>query len=77
MSRNFESPALLYKLYQQVDVLLSTAKEQLLTATDEVLLRQPAPKKWSVALKFSPGDTFRFVIAHEQRHMAQALRAKN
>ncbi|WP_186774184.1 DinB family protein [Chitinophaga pinensis] len=27
-------------------------------------------------LKFSLGDTFRFVIAHEQRHMAQALRAK-
>lgn len=28
-------------------------------------------------LKFSLGDTFRFVIAHEQRHMAQALRAKS
>jgi hypothetical protein len=27
-------------------------------------------------LKFSLGDTFRFVIAHERRHMAQALRAK-
>ncbi|MCF6401628.1 DinB family protein [Chitinophaga filiformis] len=26
-------------------------------------------------LKFSLGDTFRFVIAHERRHMAQALRA--
>lgn len=28
-------------------------------------------------LKFSLGDTFRFVIAHEQRHIAQALRAIN
>ncbi|MBW8685844.1 DinB family protein [Chitinophaga rhizophila] len=27
-------------------------------------------------LRFSLGDTFRFVIAHEQRHIAQALRAK-
>jgi hypothetical protein len=191
MSRKFETPALLHGLHQQVDVLLSTAREQLLTAKDEVLLRQPAPEKWSAAqcldhlnayarfyipriekaiqgkltgslplspslvfksgwlgnyftnmmlpkadghpgikmqspkgyrpladldarqvvnefidwqermkvlleqaklvnlesiripttlgnwLKFSLGDTFRFVIAHEQRHMAQALRAKN
>lgn len=191
MSRKFETPALLNELRQQVDVLLSTAKEKLLTAKEEDLLRQPAPDKWSAAqcldhlnayarfyipriekgiqgklsgslppapspvfksgwlgnyftnmmrpkadghpgmkmqspkgyrpladldaklvvnefidwqerakqlleqaklvnlesikipttlgswLKFSLGDTFRFVIAHEQRHMAQALRAKH
>ncbi|WP_343672016.1 DinB family protein [Chitinophaga sp.] len=190
MSRKFETPLLLNDLHQQVDVLLSTAKEQLSTAPETVLLRQPAPEKWSAAqcldhlnayarfyipaiekaiqakltgslppssspvfksgwlgdyftkmmlpkadgypgmkmqapkgyrplanldakqvvqefigwqesmqqlleqaklvnlesikipttlgnwLKFSLGDTFRFVIAHEQRHMAQALRAK-
>ncbi|SFW73625.1 DinB superfamily protein [Chitinophaga sancti] len=191
MSRKFETPVLLNELILQVDVLLSTAKEQLLTAQEEILLRQPAPEKWSAAqcldhlngytrfyipaiekaitakltgslpsmpspvfrsgwlgnyftkmmlpkadghpgmkmqapkgyrplarldakavvnefiewqermkltleqakiinlesikipttlgnwLKFSLGDTFRFVIAHEQRHMAQALRAKS
>jgi len=191
MSRKFETPALLNELRQQVDVLLSTAREKLLTAKEEDLLRQPAPDKWSAAqcldhlnayarfyipriekgiqgklsgslppapspvfksgwlgnyftnmmrpkadghpgmkmqspkwyrpladldaklvvnefidwqerakqlleqaklvnlesikipttlgswLKFSLGDTFRFVIAHEQRHMAQALRAKH
>lgn len=191
MSRTFETPILLNELYQQVDVLLNTAKEQLLKEQELVLLRQPAPEKWSAAqcldhlngyarfyipaiekaiagklsgsllpapspvfksgwlgdyftkmmlpkadghpgmkmqapkgyrplanldakavvnefigwqesmqkvleqakmvklesiripttlgswLKFSLGDTFRFVIAHEQRHMAQALRAKS
>ncbi|WP_343691599.1 DinB family protein [Chitinophaga sp.] len=190
MSRTFETPALTNTLLQQVDVLLNTAREQLLPAHDNILLRQPAPDKWSAAqcldhlnayarfyipriekaiqgklagslppapspvfksgwlgnyftnmmlpkadghpgmkmqapkgyrpladlnakqvvnefidwqerakqlleqsklvnlesikipttlgnwLKFSLGDTFRFVIAHEQRHMAQALRAK-
>jgi len=191
MSRKFEPPVLLNQLYQQVDVLLNTAKEQLLREQELVLLRQPAPEKWSAAqcldhlnayarfyipaiekaiagklsgsllpvpsavfksgwlgdyftkmmlpkadghpgrkmqapkgyrpladldakavvnefigwqermqqaleqakmvrlesiripttlgswLQFSLGDTFRFVIAHEQRHMAQALRAKS
>lgn len=190
MSRTFETPALTNTLLQQVDVLLNTAREQLLPAHDNILLRQPAPDKWSAVqcldhlnayarfyipriekaiqgklagslppapspvfksgwlgnyftnmmlpkadghpgmkmqapkgyrpladlnakqvvnefidwqerakqlleqsklvnlesikipttlgnwLKFSLGDTFRFVIAHEQRHMAQALRAK-
>jgi len=190
MSRVFETPTLLQSLYQQVDLLLKTANDQFVSAPEEVLLRQPAPGKWSVAqcldhlnaysrfyipvvekaiqakltgsltpapspvfksgwlgdyftkmmtpktdgqpgmkmqapkayrpladldpkqvvpefiewqermkkvleqanlvnlqsikipttlgnwLKFSLGDTFRFVIAHEQRHMAQALRAK-
>ncbi|WPQ66413.1 DinB family protein [Chitinophaga sancti] len=190
MSRKFDTPTLLNELHQQVDVLLNIAKEQLLPAKEEVLLRQPAPGKWSAAqcldhlnayarfyipaiekaitgkltgslppspspvfksgwlgnyftklmmpkadghpgmkmqapkgyrpladldakqvvnefiswqertkqlleqaklvhlesikipttlgswLKFSLGDTFRFTIAHEQRHMAQALRAK-
>ncbi|PWV54151.1 DinB family protein [Chitinophaga sp. S165] len=190
MSRIFETPALLQALRLQIDDLLKTANEQFVTAPEEVLLRQPAPDKWSVAqcldhlnaysrfyvpvmeqaiqsrltgslppapsasfksgllgnyftkmmepkpdgtagtrmqapkayrplsdldaakvvaefiewqqrtkalldqakhvnlqkikipttlgnwLKFSLGDTFRFVIAHERRHMAQALRAK-
>ncbi len=190
MSRIFETPALLQALRLQIDDLLKTANEQFVTAPKEVLLRQPAEDKWSVAqcldhlnaysrfyvpameqaiqsrltgslppapsaafksgllgnyftkmmepkpdgtpgtrmqapkgyrplsdldaakvvaefiewqqrtkalleqakhvnlqkikipttlgnwLKFSLGDTFRFVIAHERRHMAQALRAK-
>lgn len=190
MSRIFETPALLQALRLQIDDLLKTANEQFVTAPKEILLRQPAPDKWSVAqcldhlnaysrfyvpmmeqaiqsrltgslppapstsfksgllgnyftkmmepkpdgtpgtrmqapkayrplsdldaekvvtefidwqqktkalleqakhvnlqkikipttlgnwLKFSLGDTFRFVIAHERRHMAQALRAK-
>jgi hypothetical protein len=190
MSLTIETPVLLRDLGLQIDDLLKTAKEQFVTAPKEVLLRQPAPDKWSVAqcldhlnsysrfyvpamekaiqsklagslpqapaatfksgflgnyftkimepktdgklamrmqapkayrpladldagkvvsefiewqqktkalldqakfvniqkvkvpttlgnwLKFSLGDTFRFVIAHERRHMAQALRAK-
>lgn len=191
MPRKFGTTVLLNELLQQVDELLRTTKEQLLTADKDILLRQPAPDKWSAAqcldhlngyarfyipamekaiagkltgsfaptpspvfksgwlgnyftnlmlpradghpgmkmqapkayrplanldagqvvnefidwqerlkkvlehgkmvnlesiripttlgnwLKFSLGDTFRFVIAHEQRHMAQALRAKS
>jgi hypothetical protein len=191
MSRKFETPVLLATLYQQVDALSGIAKDELLITDQELLLRQPAPGKWSAAqcldhlngyarfyipaieksiaaklsgslipapsqvfksgwlgdyftrmmlpkadghpgmkmqspkayrplanldamqvinefidwqerlkqtllqvktvnlesiripttlgnwLKFSLGDTFRFVIAHEQRHMAQALRAKS
>lgn len=190
MSLIVETPVLLRDLDLQIDDLLKTANEQFVTAPKEVLLRQPAPDKWSVAqcldhlnsysrfyvpamekaiqskltgslppapaatfksgflgnyftkmmepkmdgkpgmrmqapkayrpladldagkvvsefiewqqktkvlldqaklvniqkvkvpttlgswLKFSLGDTFRFVIAHERRHMAQALRAK-
>lgn len=188
MSAKFDTPALLKELHLQLDDLLKTASEQFVPAPKEVLLRQPAPDKWSVAqcldhlnaysrfyvpamekaiqsgltgsfppaptfksgwlgnyftkmmepktdgqpgmrmqapkayrpmsnleagkvvaefiewqrrtkelldqaqyvnlqrpkvpttlgnwLKFSLGDTFRFVIAHERRHMAQALRAK-
>jgi uncharacterized damage-inducible protein DinB len=190
MSRIFQTPALLEELHQQVEALISVASQHFIDTPPEVLLRQPAPGKWSVAqcldhlnaysrfyvpamekaiqamltgslppappdtfksgwlgnyftkmmqpkpdgqvstkmqapkayrpladldatkvvrefidwqediqalleqaklvnlqqvkipttlgnwLKFSLGDTFRFVIAHEQRHMAQALRAK-
>ncbi|ACU57976.1 DinB family protein [Chitinophaga pinensis] len=190
MSLKFETPVLLDQLHRQVEALLQIARHQFLNISDEILLRQPAPGKWSVAqcldhlnayarfyvpaienaiqgklsgslppnpspvfksgwlgnyftnmmlpkadgqagmkmqapkayrpladldagkvvhefiewqekinalldrarlvnlqqikigttlgswLKFSLGDTFRFVIAHEQRHMAQALRAK-
>lgn len=190
MSRIFETPALLSVLQQQTEDLLKTINEQFVKAPHEVLLRQPAPDKWSAVqcldhlnaysrfyvpaiekaiqsrltgslppapsatfksgllgnyftrmmepkpdgtagmhmqapkgyrplsdldagkviaefiewqqrtknlleqaklvnlqqikipttlgnwLKFSLGDTFRFVIAHERRHMAQALRAK-
>lgn len=190
MSRTFETPVLLATLQGQVDELLQTVNTHFVNASDEALLRQPAPDKWSVAqcldhlnaysrfyvpamekairgkltgslpsspapvfksgllgnyftnmmkpknnglpgmkmqapkayrpladldarrtvhefmewqqqtkalldraklvnleqikipttlgswLKFNLGDTFRFVIAHEQRHMAQALRAK-
>lgn len=190
MSRTFETPLLLATLQGHVDELLKTVNTHFVNASDEALLRQPAPEKWSAAqcldhlnaysrfyvpaiekaiqgklagslapvpspvfksgwlgnyftnmmkpktdgqpgmkmqapkayrpladldarktvnefiewqqqtkalldraklvnleqikipttlgswLKFSLGDTFRFVIAHEQRHMAQALRAK-
>ncbi|PSL35272.1 DinB family protein [Chitinophaga ginsengisoli] len=188
MSAKIETPDLLKALHLQMDDLLKTANEQFVNAPQQILLRQPAPEKWSVAqcldhlnaysrfyvpamekaiqsgltsslppaatfksgwlgnyftkmmepktngqpgmkmqapkayrpmsdldagkvvsefiewqqktkalldqaqyvnlqslkipttlgnwLKFSLGDTFRFVIAHERRHMAQALRAK-
>ena len=190
MSLIFETPTLLDQLQRQVEALQQTARHQLLHVPNEILLRQPAPGKWSAAqcldhlnayarfyvpaieqsmqaklsgslppapsptfksgwlgnyftnmmlpkadgkpgmkmqapkayrpvaeldakqvvnefiewqekikvlldrarlvnlqqikigttlgswLKFSLGDTFRFVIAHEQRHVAQALRAK-
>jgi len=49
MSRIFETPALLQALYQQTDLLLKTAREQFSSAPDDILLRQPAPDKWSVA----------------------------
>jgi hypothetical protein len=49
MSRIFETPALLQALRLQTEDLLKTANEQFVTAPKEVLLRQPAPDKWSVA----------------------------
>lgn len=49
MSTKFEAPVLLNALHQQVDELLKTANGKFLTAPKEVLLRQPAPEKWSVA----------------------------
>ncbi|WP_295126776.1 DinB family protein [uncultured Chitinophaga sp.] len=37
----------------------------------------PVPTSLSKWIKLSAGDTFRFLIAHEQRHLLQALRAKS
>jgi hypothetical protein len=54
---------------QQIKALLNSAKEVNL----QKIKIGTTLGSW---LKFSLGDTFRFVIAHEQRHMAQALRAK-
>lgn len=49
---------------------------QLLQQAHTVNLQQPrVPTSLASWLKFSLGDTFRFFIAHEERHVLQALRA--
>jgi hypothetical protein len=49
MSRIFETPALLQALRLQIDDLLKTANDHFVAAPHEILLRQPAPDKWSAA----------------------------
>ncbi|WP_346317252.1 DinB family protein [Chitinophaga sp. YIM B06452] len=41
------------------------------------ITRLRVPTSLSSLLKLNAGDTFRFLIAHQQRHMLQALRAVN
>lgn len=41
------------------------------------LTRLRVPTSLSSLLKLNAGDTFRFLIAHEQRHLLQALRSIN
>ena len=49
---------------------------QLLTRAQQTDIgRLRVPTSLTSLLKLSAGDTFRFLIAHEQRHMLQALRA--
>lgn len=49
MARIFETTVLLQSLQQDLDVLINTTTNNFVNAPDEVLLRQPAPDKWSVA----------------------------
>lgn len=49
MSRLFETTVLLQSLQKDLDVLINTTKENFLNAPDDILLRQPAPEKWSAA----------------------------
>ncbi|MGX5818374.1 DinB family protein [Chitinophaga lutea] len=44
-------------------------------ASSTDIARVKVPTTLSSLLKLSAGDTFRFLIAHEQRHVLQALRA--
>lgn len=44
-------------------------------ATNTDIGRLRIPTSLTKLLKLSTGDTFRFLIAHQQRHMIQALRA--
>ncbi len=65
------APSTLATFIQQQEQLL-----QLLQRAEKTdIARLRVPTSLTSLLKLSVGDTFRFLIAHEQRHILQALRA--
>lgn len=74
MSAKFDTPALLKELHLQLDDLLKTASEQFVPAPKEVLLRQPAPDKWSVAQCLDHLNAYsRFYVPAMERAIQSAL----
>jgi uncharacterized damage-inducible protein DinB len=74
MSAKFETPALLKELHLQIDDLLKTANEQFVPAPREVLLRQPAPEKWSVAQCLDHLNAYsRFYVPAMEKAIQSAL----
>ncbi|UPK70157.1 DinB family protein [Chitinophaga filiformis] len=74
MSAKFETPVLLKELHLQLDDLLKTANEQFVPAPKEVLLRQPAPEKWSVAQCLDHLNAYsRFYVPAMEKAIQSAL----
>ncbi|MBO9152665.1 DinB family protein [Chitinophaga sp. GCM10012297] len=66
-----DAPAILAEFISQQEKMLA-----LLQRAEKVnITRMRVPTSLSSLLKLNAGDTFRFLIAHQQRHMLQALRA--
>ncbi len=66
-----DAPAILTEFTAQQNALLA-----LLQRAEKIdITRLRVPTSLSSLLKLNAGDTFRFLIAHEQRHLLQALRA--
>lgn len=64
-------PAILAEFAGQQNALLALLQR----AENIDITRLRVPTSLSSLLKLNAGDTFRFLIAHEQRHVLQALRA--
>lgn len=66
-----DAPAILAEFISQQEKMLTLLQR----AEKTDLARMRVPTSLSSLLKLNAGDTFRFLIAHQQRHMLQALRA--